>query len=290
MRRVAIAQDTLKIIESGGYQTPGGIHVDISSDTRTCLQQTQPYTPDELSAIEQEILYHPPQFSAIDFEVKNETTLTGAKRMAESGELKKIGVLNFSSAKNPGGGFLGGAQAQEESLARSSALYSSLLQCPQHYEFHRANRSLLYSHRIIYSPHCPVFKTDNGILLEQPYFVDFITSPAPNAGTVARNQPKSVRDIPEVLRDRGRKVLALAAHHGCDALVLGAWGCGVFRNDPSMVAQMFADYLLPNGQFGGRFKSVLFSVLDSTKKRRIFAEFDGRFTDRFKDERDYSEY
>ncbi|MDY6938552.1 MAG: TIGR02452 family protein [Cyanobacteriota bacterium] len=278
MRRIAIAQDTLKIIESGCYQTPDGTHIDISSDIRTCLQKTQPYTPEELSEIDREILSHPAQFSTTQFEVKNETTLTGAKRMAESGKYQKIGVLNFASAKNPGGGFLGGAQAQEESLARSSALYSSLLQCPKHYEFHRANRSLLYSDRIIYSPHCPVFKTDNGTLLKQPYFVDFITSPAPNAGAVARNQPKSVRDIPEALRDRGGKVLAIATHQGCDALVLGAWGCGVFRNDPAMVAQMFADYLLPNGQFWGRFKSVLFSVLDSTKKRRIFAEFDERFS------------
>ena len=290
MRRVAIAKDTLKILESGCYQTPSGTHIDVSSEIRTCLQQTQPYTPDELSAIEQEILSHPPLFCATHFEVKNETTLTGAKRMAESGEFKKIGVLNFASAKNPGGGFLGGAQAQEESLARSSALYPSLLRCPQHYEFHRANRSLLYSHRIIYSPHCPVFKTDNGTLLEQPYFVDFITSPAPNAGAVARNQTKSVRDIPQVLRDRAGKVLALAAHHGCDALVLGAWGCGVFRNDPAMVAQTFAESLLPDGQFGGRFKSVLFSVLDSTKKRRVFSEFDRRFIAHFKDERNNSEY
>jgi uncharacterized protein (TIGR02452 family) len=72
-------------------------------------------------------------------------------------------------------------------------------------------------------------------------------------------------------------LLSLAVYHDCDALVLGAWGCGVFKNDPSMVAQMFADLLLPNGQFWGRFKSVLFSVLDSSKQRRIFAEFNSRF-------------
>jgi uncharacterized protein (TIGR02452 family) len=72
-------------------------------------------------------------------------------------------------------------------------------------------------------------------------------------------------------------LLSLAVYHDCDALVLGAWGCGVFRNEPSMVAQMFADFLLPNGQFWGRFKIVLFSVLDFSEQGRIFAEFNSRF-------------
>jgi hypothetical protein len=59
----------------------------------------------------------------------------------------------------------------QESLARSSALYKSLLKCPDYYDFHRAYHSLLYSDRTIYSPSCPVFKNDDGTLLEQPYFV-----------------------------------------------------------------------------------------------------------------------
>lgn len=277
MKRVAIAKDTIKILEAGSYLSPDGQTIDLSSEIRSCLQQTQCYDSDIVSGIEQEILSRPPQFSKTEFEVRNETTLMGAKRLADSKEFEKIGVLNFASARNPGGGFLNGAQAQEESLARSSALYKSLLNCPEYYEFHRAHKSLLYSNRIIYSPNCPVFKKDDGTLLETPYLVDFITSPAPNAGAVARNQPKSVKDIPEVLRDRAAKILSLAAQNGCDALVLGAWGCGVFWNDPSLVAQTFADYLLPNGQFWGRFKNVLFSVLDSTKTEKIFTEFDRRF-------------
>jgi uncharacterized protein (TIGR02452 family) len=197
--------------------------------------------------------------------------------MARSEEFKKIGVLNFASARNSGGGFLNGAQAQEESLARSSALYSSLLRCPEHYSFHRSERSLLYSHRIIYSPGCPVFITDDGTLLEKPYLVDFITSPAPNAGEIWRQQPEDVNKISEVLYERGSKLLSLAVFHNCDALVLGAWGCGVFRNEPSMVAQMFSDFLLPGGKFWGRFKSVLFSVLDSSSEQKIFTEFHQRF-------------
>jgi uncharacterized protein (TIGR02452 family) len=80
-----------------------------------------------------------------------------------------------------------------------------------------------------------------------------------------------------VLRVRGSKLLSLAADNGCDALVLGAWGCGVFRNEPSMVVQMFADLLLPNNPFWGRFKSVVFSVFDSSKQQDTFREFNQRF-------------
>lgn len=204
--------------------------------------------------------------------------MIGAERLAKSQQFQKIGVLNFASAKNPGGGFLSGAQAQEESLARSSALYKSLLKCPNYYEYHRSQKSLLYSDRMIYSPNCPVFRKDDGTLLEEPYLVDFITSPAPNAGAILKNQPQEAEKIQEVLYERGAKLLSLASYKGCDALVLGAWGCGVFRNEPSMVAQMFSEFLLANGQFKERFKSVIFSVFDLTKETKIFTEFFSQFS------------
>ncbi len=273
MRLVAIAQDTLKIMEAGYYLSPSGEQVNIAGELVSCIDQTKCYDPDRLEQIQKEVFSRIPQFSHTEFTVRNETTLMGAEMMAQTQQFAKIGVLNFASAKNAGGGFIRGAQAQEESLARSSGLYQSLLKCPEYYEFHRANRSLLYSDRMIYSPSCPIFRKDDGTLLSTPHLVDFITSPAPNAGEVANKQSQDLGKIREVLYIRGGKLLSLAAYNNCDALVLGAWGCGVFRNDPAMVAQMFADLLLATGQFGGRFKSVLFSVFDRRGERKIFTEF-----------------
>jgi len=281
MNRKAIAQDTLNIIKTGYYFTGKGEKVDIYQELTNCLAGTRYYDPDRLSHLQTQVSSKSAKFSTTEFEVRNETTLMGAERMARSlteKEITKIAVLNFASAKNPGGGFLNGAQAQEESLARSSGLYHSLLKCPDYYEFHRHNRSLLYSNRMIYSPGCPVFRKDDGTLLNQPYLVDFITSPAPNAGMIARNQPKDIDKIPEVLRDRTAKILTVAASNDCNALILGAWGCGVFRNDPALVAKIFADYLLPKRKFTGKFKTVLFSVLDRTKERKIIREFEKRFS------------
>ncbi|MEG5140142.1 MULTISPECIES: TIGR02452 family protein [unclassified Microcoleus] len=121
MKRIAIAQDTLKIIEDGCYLSPEGKQVKIDRQLASCLAGTAYYEPEALSAIQENILSGTPQFSN-EFMVRNETTLVGAERTARSYKFAKIAVLNFASAKNPGGGFIKGAKAQEESLARSSAL------------------------------------------------------------------------------------------------------------------------------------------------------------------------
>ena len=274
MHRKEIARDTLQILDQGGYQAPDGPYVDLASLLAACVENTECYDPDMLAGIRDEILAQPPRFDGTVFEVANETSLQGSLRLAASQVHGRVGVLNFASARNPGGGFINGAQAQEETLARSSGLYPSLLKCRGNYNYHRRHRSGLYSDRMIFSPGCPVFRRDDGALLEHPYLVDFINSPAPNAGSVRRNQPSLVEKIESVLRERAAKVLALAVHHRCDALVLGAWGCGVFRNDPAMVAGAFHDLLVPDdAPYRGRIRTVLFSVLDTSESQRTYRTF-----------------
>ncbi len=278
MRRKQIANETVQILQQGYYQTPENKRVDVSEALQHCLAETQFYDPDRLNNICDRVRERAPQFPKTTFTVINETTLEGAARLSQREDSARIGVLNFASAKNPGGGFLKGSQAQEESLARSSGLYRSLLKAPQYYDYHRQQRSGLYSDRMIYSPQCPVFRRDDGTFLEQPYWVDFITSPAPNAGAIARNSPQDIAKIPAALQDRSQKVLSLAVHHHCDTLILGAWGCGVFRNDPQMVAEIFFNHLNTEGLFWGRFKTVLFSVLDSSRDKKTYTAFRDRFT------------
>ena len=125
---------------------------------------------------------------------------------------------------------------------------------------------------MILSPGCPVFRDDEGALLEQPQTATFITSPAPNAGAAANTRPEELPQIPEVFRRRSEGVLALAAAHGYERLVLGAWGCGVFRNDPRVVAASFAAHLR-TGAWAGRFKHVLFSVLNTSSTQDTYAAF-----------------
>ncbi len=272
----AIANGTLAALEAGYYTSFDGATVAIGAMLAACVSNTRYYEPDDLDAIYQQVVVQPGDL-ATTFAVANETTLQACARLVASQRYQRIGVPNFASARNPGGGFLRGARAQEESLARSAGLYYSLRQYPQFYEYHRALDTTFYSHRMIYSPACPVLRDDAGNWLAQPYTVDFITSPAPNAGAVTRNEPHNRGRIVPTLTARAGRVLALAAHHQCEALVLGAWGCGVFQNDPATVAQVFADYLRPDGVFGGRFRYVSFAVYDTSRTQDTIGAFTARF-------------
>lgn len=207
-------------------------------------------------------------------EIVNQTTLEGLTRLIAT-EFSPVAILNFASARNPGGGFLKGSQAQEESLARSSALHSSLIKVFQFYEDHRNNSSSLYLDNMILSPDCPVFRNDDGDLLSEPQIATFITSPAPNAGATAENRPGEMGRIPEILQSRSELILALAASHGYKQLILGAWGCGVFRNSPSAVAKTFATHLL--GAWAGRFQRVVFSVYDTSSAKETYSAFKAAF-------------
>jgi uncharacterized protein (TIGR02452 family) len=275
----AIAQGTIAALEHGVYVAPDGGAIDLTAILGVCLSGTHSYDPEDLARLRQQRLAQTNIQQTTTFAVVNETTLQGSWQLSATHRYQRIGVLNFASAKNPGGGFLRGARAQEESLARSSALYFSLRQCPQHYAFHRSQDTCLYSDHMIYSPTCPVFRDDAGLWLAQPYVVDIITSPAPNAGAVLRNEPENLQRLEPVLTERAGKILALAAAHQCDALVLGAWGCGVFQNDPSVVARIFYEYLCPQGQYSHCFRHVLFSVYDSAQPPTTYEVFARQFAD-----------
>jgi uncharacterized protein (TIGR02452 family) len=222
----AIAREAVEIAERGWYHDPTGAEVRI--DVGSAVAGTRLYLPaDELPAGVAAPGTH--------VEVTGESTLAAARRLGGD-----VAALVFASARNAGGGFLNGAQAQEESVARSSALYPCLRAAGDFYAFHRAHAELTYSDRVIYSPAVPVFRDDKATLLTKPYPVTFLTSAAPNLSAIRGNQPELAAEVPAVLRRRAARVLAVAAAHGHRRLVLGAWGCGVFGNDPVTVAEAFA--------------------------------------------------
>jgi len=251
-----IARATVGIAEAGRYRAPSGREVTI--DVATALAGTVLHEPGETL----------PKAEPIEpiVEVTHESTLLAARRVGGA-------ALVFASAKNPGGGFLGGAKAQEEGIARASVLYPCLLTASEFYAFHRAQRDLRYSDRVIYSPQVPVFRDDRGTLLEEPYTAAFLTAAAPNAGAIERNQSHDARDIPQVLRTRARRVLEVAAAHGHRTLVLGAWGCGVFRNDPATVASAFADTIAAVGQFD----RIVFAIRDEKSGTPVYRAFESEF-------------
>jgi len=181
--------------------------------------------------------------------------------------------LNFASAKNLGGGFLTGAQAQEECLARGSALYSCIEPVQKYYEVNRACGNSLYTDHIIFSPAVPVFRDDSDRLLDNPWLTSIVTAPAVNAGVLATHNPELLPSVPNVMTARIEKVLSLAVVNKCRSLILGAWGCGVFKNEPYQMANWFGEYLEPSGAFHNVFENVLFAVLDHTEEQKFYRPF-----------------
>ncbi|MER7110985.1 TIGR02452 family protein [Streptomyces sp. NPDC000229] len=264
-----IAKDTEEIVAVGRYQAPDGRPVTIGPQVTASLEGTAMYGPGPVPVT-------PDTDRTTRFEVTGESSLEAAKRLTDAAPAP-VAVLNFSSARNPGGGYLNGAQAQEEALCRASALYATLLRVPEFYDHHRAERSPFYTDRVIHSPGVPVFRDDRGRLLNSPYRVGFLTSPAPNAGVIAGRTPEDADRIPAALASRAERVLETAAACGYRRLVLGAWGCGVFRNDPRQVAAAFRDLLTGEGRFARHFDEVVFAVLDRTRGATTLGAFRDTF-------------
>ncbi len=247
----ALAREAVDLVERGEYLAPSGGSVRIGDAAAAAVGGTRLYLPDD------ELAPPTPAAADVTIEVTGESTLAAARRLG--GE---VAALVFASAKNRGGGFLNGAQAQEESVARSSALYACLTAAPEFYAYHRGQDDLRYSDRVIYSPRVPTFRDDRGHLLDAPYPVTYLTAAAPNASALRNNQPELLPTVPAALNARAARVLAVAAAHGHRRLVLGAWGCGVFGNDPATVAEAFAGALRQHPYFD----HVVFAVFDPRPK------------------------
>jgi len=253
------AQETLDVLERGVYTAPSGKEVALRAQVDAAVRGTVVYRPADYDALSAATTSS--ASSSLQIEVTCETTAEAGRRLVQSESVARVVALNFASAKNPGGGFLGGAKAQEEDLARCSALYACLREQWTYYGANRATPSLLYTDHIIYSPDVPFFRDDRLRYLEEPFVLSIITAPAPNAGAALARDPTLGEQIRQVLEARAQKVLAVAAANRHRCLVLGAWGCGVFRNDAEQVARAFAQ-ALADERLRGAFDRVVFAVYD----------------------------
>ncbi len=265
-KAAAMGQQAVEIIRAGGYTAVDGTVVDIRDWQDAAEAGTVSYPDGE------RLPQFVPGVHQTRFEVANETTLNAARRLTLDG--LNVVALNFASAKHPGGGFLGGARAQEESLCRSSGLYGCIKDDGMYRE-HAPTRGGFYTNAAIYSPAVPVFRDDDGDLIPDPFRSAFVTAPAVNAGTYLKEGGGRQPDVTREMAARIDKVLTLMAGHGHDAAVLGAWGCGVFRNDPDIVAGLFREALVT--RFSGAFRVVAFAVLDWSAERRFLGPFEERF-------------
>lgn len=248
----------VEAINRGYYVNSTGQKVDWSEAVSRARLLKQSIPPD----VALQITRPPRHLPETRVLVCNETTLQASFRLVQDGH--RTLALNFANGVRPGGGFLSGAKAQEEVLCRSSALYCTLVDDPM-YEYHERRQRPDSSDWVIYSPDVPVFRTDSGRALDEPWNISFLTSAAPYAPEIG--QPESAN----LLQKRIHRILAVASAYGYDTLVLGAWGCGAFANDPYRTALDFRKAL--EGDFAGHFADVVFAITDWSPERRFLRQF-----------------
>ncbi|MBC8141722.1 MAG: TIGR02452 family protein [Armatimonadetes bacterium] len=260
-----LGREAVSIGERGKY-TVGEQEISIADAVDNSMTHTVSLPPDAAFPA-------PPDTApaeTLTVSVANETSLSAAKRLLDAG--KRPLVLNFANAVEPGGGFLSGSTAQEEYLCRSSGLYETIRH-DKMYAFHKAmgRDSFLASEWAILSPDVPVFRGDNGAFLPEPYPVSVLTCAAPVAREVG------LKTATEAMETRIDRVLAIARAYGYRSLVLGAWGCGAFHNDPVAIAAFFRDAL--TGDYLGAFENCVFAITDWSPERRYLAPFGNAFAE-----------
>ena len=165
---------------------------------------------------------------SITYRVTNDDTVSAIMKHAYG----RTAALNFASYKNPGGGFLTGSRAQEESLCHESTLFNVLKEFPEFYEWNNQNLNKgLYLNRAIYTP--DIVFTRGG----DEVFCDVITCASPNWS--AASYRCSEEENNKALEARIRLVLEIARDNHVNTLILGAFGCGVFQQNPETVAKLF---------------------------------------------------
>lgn len=217
-------------------------------------------------------------------------TLESAYKLSKEYPGNRIGVLNFASATNPGGGVIRGSNAQEECLCRCTTLYPCLdveLLWKGYYTFHRKRHSALYTDACIYTPDIIAVKSDEKWpkLLPQEDWIglDIISCAAPNLRERPSNEMNpsageraSITDaeLRRLLEQRVAGILQVAACHKVDVLVLGAFGCGAFCNSPQMVAEAFRKALK---EYQCYFTAVEFAVYCNPNDMRNYEVFESVF-------------
>lgn len=257
-----LGNSAVQISKQGYYLSLDGREINIQSAVQAACVGKKSVPPDAILPKKQH-----PLFAETRVQVTNETTFGASYRLIKQGQRPL--ALNFANGIHPGGGFLHGAKAQEEVLCRSSALYLTLVDDPM-YEAHKkrpASDSTAWS---IYSPNVPVFRSDDGKPLSEPWLLSFITCAAPYAPTIGQALAG------DLLKDRIHRVLAIAEAYGYFTLVLGAWGCGAFGNDPARTARDFRQAL--ENEFSGSFSEIVFAITDWSIERRFLGPFSDVFS------------
>lgn len=264
------------------FNNPTYQRIKIFEDTIQQCRENETLFDAVTKSIEDTKLYMPDDYARINktgsdkngkITVTKERSFEASKKLHDIYPESRIGVLNFASATNPGGGVTMGSSAQEESLCRCSTLYPCLHTSrlfSDFYKMHRHKKDLCYTDTCIYTPDIIVIKSDTTMpenIPEKDWLsVDVLTCAAPNLRHEPYNrmnpgvaEPMHISDweLLAIHKKRGSHILNIAAANNIDVLVLGAFGCGAFRNNPNIVARAYKE-IIPD--YKKYFREIRFAV------------------------------
>lgn len=258
-------RNTVTLVNNGFYITEAGIRVEFE-DENAMITGTQFYSS-EIPRVKNETI----EYDTI-IDVQNIDCLECAKILIEDGY--NPAVLNMASRRNPGGGVATGAGAQEETLFRRTNLFRSLYQFADYAGNYGVKQSHLHypldrDFGGVYTPNAILFREDEkqGFrLMEKPIKMSFISVAGLNRPKLTADGTHIVESLVPAVKNKIRTILRIGIKNKHDSLILGALGCGAFRNPPRHVAQIFHD-VLKEDEFRGRFCKIIFAILEDHNSR-----------------------
>ena len=225
------------------------------SAVEEAIRKTEHLNP-ELSELEEIIGCGYNRFEKTEHLVFNQDVSICAKAaLTRSSAEDKVCVLCFASYSNPGGGFIKGSKAQEEDICHNSGLYP-ILKSKEEVYIQRREKGFVptYDDDFIYVEDCPF------IINGKIYKADVIVCAAPNVKSARCSDWESM----EIMSKRMKKIFLYPAVRGCNKILLGAFGCGVFGNDPEFVSMEWQRYV---ENYEGLYKSIVHPVHDKDMVR-----------------------
>ena len=265
--RKKIAEDTVRIIKNQTYTNKKNETVSLYKKDTHIDYKSKLYTEEETLRIKRTTDISQKDIKPTVKVTKDSVVDAILKFGSKPKEYGKVAVLNFASARHAGGGFLKGSMSQEEAIALSSDLYYRIKDFENFYKYKKHYETPLYSHRMIYTNNLVVFRNSKGELLNYPINVDVITSPAVNVRDLKQKKMYDLlKKSEEVMEDRIERIIALAKCNNVDTLILGAFGAGVFENNPYKVKEAFIK-VLNKPEYRSEFKHVIFAIYEKPQDR-----------------------
>ena len=291
---ITVLRDTLSILKRGFYRIDGKtVPLKLS---RKQQETAEVYLPEDVRELcWKKDFPHVHVLGRCGYACENADSFSLARTRLEQysydleqEDAKPVLVLNLASPVNPGGGVRRGAKAQEEDLCRRSSLLVSLEseKASEYYEYNRALNTYMGSDALMIHPQVEIIKDENGSLLPETAIVAVMTCAAPML--LSGTEGMTREQYEEMMYRRITGMLKAAAFRGYKYLVLGAFGCGAFRNDARVVSDIFYKALKEFDYDGMKekdmFRRIDFAVLDRSEDQYNFKEFSRNFSDFYRDE------